>query len=415
MMSNQQGTQREVKVRLRRHPLILRVDRILAPNNQPMPDFNLAALAAKFPWITLSLALVIALGSILLLTPVARYTGWVDKPSLRKLHEGEIPLIGGWAVMAAVVALQFLGPREALAPLGYWVGALLLFVVALIDDRHPIRARYRFVVQFTAAVAGVSMGSEILPHLGDLLGTGVLSAWWIVVPVSVVGTVAVINAVNFTDGADGLCAGLGLISLFWFLIAVAIATSLAARSGAAPAPYAQSLIPLAAAVIGGLAGFLYFNLRSPWRRKAVVFMGDSGSMLIGFTLAWFAIHVASAYGSASVRPVVCLWIMAVPLADSASCMVRRILAGVTPMTADLKHLHHLVRRSGLTIGESVLVIHAGSFLCGLVGVTGWWLGMPERWMFAAFVAALLVFVGLTNLAWRRIDGLQPVVQAASMR
>lgn len=370
-----------------------------------MPVFDLAALASKFPWVSLSLGMAIAVGSILLLTPVARRIGWVDKPNLRKSHEGEIPLIGGWAVLFAVLGVQFLGPWDALAPLGFWIGALLLFIVAAIDDRYPIRARYRFMVQFAAALSAVALGNEMLPHVGDLLGIGDLTGWWIVIPVSVLGTVAVINAVNFTDGADGLCGGLAFISLFWFLIAVAIATSVADHSRVSPAPYAESLIPLAAAMMGSLAGFLYFNLRSPWRRRAVVFLGDSGSMLVGFTLAWFAIHVASAYGSASVRPVVCLWIMAVPLADSASCFLRRMLAGATPMSADLKHLHHLVQKSGLSTGQSVLVIHLGSFLCGLVGVTGWWLGMPDHWLFAAFVVSLLSFIAVTNLAWRRIDGI----------
>lgn len=256
-----------------------------------MFDTGLAALVAKFPWSTLAIAGAIAVCAILVLIPVARHAGWVDKPDLRKAHEGDVPLVGGWAVLLAMIALQMLGPEAGLAPTGYWLGALLLFVVALADDRKPIRARYRFLVQFAAAVAGVSLGGEVLPGIGDLLGTGAISAWWLVGPVSVIGTVAVINAVNFNDGVDGLCGGLGFIGFFWFLIAVSIAAGLAATSGDAPAGHAASLIPLAAAVMGGLAGFLLFNMRSPIRRRAVVFMGDSGSMLVGFTLAWFAIHV----------------------------------------------------------------------------------------------------------------------------
>lgn len=378
-----------------------------------MPDFDLAALAATLSWTTLSTAAAVAFGSILVLRPFARHTGWVDRPSNRKFHEGEIPLIGGWGVLLALLSVQLGGPAEAMAPTGYWVGAVLLFIVALVDDRYPIRARYRFMVQFAAAIAGISMGGQVLPDLGDLLGTGLVSAWWIVVPVSVLGTVAVINSVNFTDGADGLCGGLGFISLFWFLVAVAIASGTVGEASQAPAVYAQSLIPLAAAMMGGLAGFLAFNMRSPWRRKALVFLGDSGSMLVGFTLAWFAIHVTSAYGPHSVRPVVCLWIMAVPLADSASCIFRRIMAGVTPMTPDLKHLHHLVCKAGLTTGQSVVVIHVASFLCGLVGVCGWWFGIADRWMFAAFAVALSVFIGATNLAWRRIDGIATSHSAAS--
>jgi hypothetical protein len=105
-------------------------------------------------------------------------------------------------------------------------------------------------------------------------------------------------------------------------------------------------------------------------------------MLLGFTMAWLSVHATTAQGTHSVPPVVCLWIMAVPLADAASCIVRRVMTGVTPMTPDLRHLHHLVRRSGMSVGKSVGVIVAGSFVCGLVGVGGWWLGITEQWLFA---------------------------------
>ncbi len=85
------------------------------------------------------------------------------------------------------------------------------------------------------------------------------------------------------------------------------------------------------------------------------------------------------------------------------------------MRPDLKHLHHLVRRSGLTIGQTVAAIHAGSFVCGLVGVTGWYLKIADRWLFAGFVVALMVFVGITNLAWRRIEDTQVLAHAVEPR
>lgn len=368
-----------------------------------MPDFDLAVFFAKFPWMSFVSSMLLSMLMLLLLKPVARRTGWVDRPSHRKDHVGEIPLIGGWAVLMVAVLMQVLAPAAQRAPYGFWIGGLLLFGVALADDRSPIRARYRAMVQLGAAVAGVMLGGQLLPSLGDLFGFGPVTAWWLMLPVSILGTVAVINAVNFTDGADGLCGGLSFISLFWFLLSLMIAAPIAAELGEPAAPYAASMVPLAAAMCGGLAGFLWFNLRSPFRRKAAIFLGDSGSMLLGFTLAWFSIHVTSAYGAASPKPVVCLWILAVPLADSASCIVRRILSGVTPMTPDLKHLHHLLIRFGLTPAQAVFAIHIGSFLCGLVGVVGWALHVPETVLFGAFVLALLLFIGWTNLMWRRLD------------
>ena len=368
-----------------------------------MPDVPLFSLAAQFHLDTMATAFAIAVSSVVVLRPFARLAGWVDRPSPRKSHEGEIPLVGGWAILLALIAVQFAGPPELMAPGGYWVGALILFCVAVVDDRFPIRARYRLVAQLVAATAGIALGGQMLPDLGDLFGTGGLTAWWIVLPVSILGTVALINAINFMDGADGLCGGLAFIALFWYLVAVAMASSVAGRILADPTVDARSIIPMAAALMGGLAGFLVFNLRTPWRRSASVFLGDSGSMVVGFTLAWVALHLTSAFGTASVSPIVFLWIVAVPLADALSCFVRRTLAGDTPMTADLKHLHHLLPRLGLTTSRSVLLIHVSSFLCGLVGVAGWWLDIPDKQMFTAFVASLLAFTVGTNLAWRRIE------------
>ncbi|MDO4230961.1 MAG: MraY family glycosyltransferase [Lautropia sp.] len=369
----------------------------------------------SFPWSVLAGSLVLSFLATALLMPVARSIGWVDKPSVRKDHQGLIPLIGGWAILITLAVMQFIGPAGQCAPLGYWLGGLLLFSVALVDDRFPIRARWRAMVQVGAAVAAVGLGGRFLPSVGDVLGVGLglglLSNPWVMLPLSLVGTVAVINAVNFTDGADGLCGGLSFISLMWFAVALVFASQAAQAAGITPEPFAGAMVPMAAALMGGLAGFLWFNLRSPLRSRAAVFLGDSGSMLLGFTLAWFAIHATSAYGSASVKPVVSLWIVAVPLADSASCIVRRIRAGVTPMTPDLKHLHHLVVRLGLTPGQGVFAIHVGSFLCGLVGVGGWLLGFSERALFGTFVLVLLVFIAWSNLAWARLDGAQKKVTA----
>ena len=141
-------------------------------------------------------------------------------------------------------------------------------------------------------------------------------------------------------------------------------------------------------------------------------MGDGGSMVLGFTLSWLAIHVTTAFGSASVSPIACLWIVAVPLADTASCIVRRLMEGGSPMTPDLKHLHNLARRSGLTISQSVAAIHLGAFLCGLVGVMGWWRQIEDRWLFAFFAIALAIFIVVTNFAWRRLEGGEVVGQVS---
>jgi UDP-GlcNAc:undecaprenyl-phosphate GlcNAc-1-phosphate transferase len=374
-----------------------------------MTRFELLTLLEIIPTRTMAFSAAITVFAILALVPLARSTGWIDRPGVRKVHEGDVPLVGGWAIFAAMLLMQSMESLDAVAPRGYWAGAMILFIVALVDDRFPVRARYRFAAQVVAAVAGVSMGGQMIGDLGDLLGTGPLDAKWLVVPVSVMGTVALINAVNFSDGADGLCGGVSFTSVLWLVAAIGLAAA-GLDAGQSEAPHAQSLLPLACAMLGALLAFLLFNMRSPWRGRASIFLGDSGSMLVGFTMAWLSVHATTAQGPNSVPPVVCLWIMAVPLADAASCIVRRVMAGATPMTPDLRHLHHLVRRSGMSVGKSVGLIVAGSFFCGLVGVGGWWLGVTEQWMFAGFVASLFGFVAWTNLAWRRLDGRGAIVR-----
>jgi UDP-GlcNAc:undecaprenyl-phosphate GlcNAc-1-phosphate transferase len=304
------------------------------------------------PWLHLILSFSIAAVAILFLAPLARRTGWIDHPTGRKSHEGAVPLIGGWGLLIALLVVQALAPDVLQAPSGFWIGAFLLFFTSLADDRRPIRARYRLMVQLTVAVSGVSLGGQMLPSLGNLFDMGEVVSPWLVVPVSIIGTMALINAVNFSDGADGLCGGISLIALGWLAFAVSIAAGAASGSASVAFDYAQTLLPIAVTLMGALAGFLCFNLRAPWRKKASVFMGDSGSTLVGFTLAWIAIHATSAYGSESVSPVACLWIVAMPLADAASCFVRRLLAGVTPMTADLRHFHHLLGAHGLPVAQS---------------------------------------------------------------
>ncbi len=118
------------------------------------------------------LAVLLAVVAVRCLAPLASRAGWVDKPNFRKVHEGEVPVIGGWAVFIAIIAAQIYVAPEDRAPLGYWLGALLLFVVAVVDDRFPIRARYRLAVQVAAAFSGVFLGGQMLPELGDLVGLG---------------------------------------------------------------------------------------------------------------------------------------------------------------------------------------------------------------------------------------------------
>lgn len=349
------------------------------------------ALAASLP-----LALFAAVVFLVLIGPVSalmRRLGWIDRPSHRKAHAGAVPIAGGIGIVLTLlvaglwawVAPHSLGiDPAALAPLAerstlaLMAGALLVFAVAFTDDRTPIRARWRFLAQGAAALVAV-IGGTYISSLGELLWAAEIPLpLWIAVPFTLFGVCGVINALNMSDGADGLAGGLAFIATGWFALALAFIAGTDTQAAA--------LLPLALALAGALAGFLLLNLRAPWRAKASIFMGDSGSMTLGFVLAWLAVHLTQTYGEAGPPPVLALWVLAIPLADTISCMLRRAAHGASLTAPDHRHLHHLLPSTGLSIRRSVVIILAVALLLGGIGILGWRLGVPDWAMFWGWVA-----------------------------
>ena len=342
------------------------------------------------------LAMRAALVFLLLIAPVTSLThrlGWVDQPDRRKMHVGAVPLAGGIGIALtllavgiwAAIAPQYLGlDPTALASLARpWVwslagGALLVFMVALVDDRIPLRPRWRFMAQIAAALIAIA-GGTVVGSLGELLWAAELVLpLWFAVPFTVFGLCGVVNALNMSDGADGLAGGLALIAIAWFTVVLALLASTHAD--------AETLLLLVVVLAGALAGFLLLNLRAPWRARASIFMGDSGSMTLGFVLGWLAVRSTNAFGEAGLPPVVALWILAVPLADTVSCMLRRVAHGATPMSPDHRHLHHMLPAAGLSVRRSVVYILAAALALGGLGILGWRMGVADWLMFWTWLA-----------------------------
>ncbi|MFA7665644.1 MAG: MraY family glycosyltransferase [Burkholderiaceae bacterium] len=345
----------------------------------------------------LPVAIFAAVVFLILIGPVAALMsrfGWLDRlerPSHRNAHAVAVPIVGGVGVVLAVLTV---GIWTTVAPGGLGIvpeafgmseswqldlaaGASLVFIVALLDDRKPIRARWRFIAQALAVMVAVGGGTYIA-SLGELLWAAEIPLpLWFAVPFTVFSVCGVINALNMIDGADGLAGGLALIAMGWFALALALV--------AGTEPEATTLLPLAFALAGALAGFLLLNLRAPWRAKASIFMGDSGSMTLGFVLAWLAVHLTQDYGEAGPPPVLALWVLAVPLADTISCMLRRAAHGARLTAPDHRHLHHLLPTIGLSIRRSVVIILAVALLLGGLGILGWRLGVPDWVMFWGWV------------------------------
>jgi UDP-GlcNAc:undecaprenyl-phosphate/decaprenyl-phosphate GlcNAc-1-phosphate transferase len=338
------------------------------------------------------LTLPVTVLMIILLRAYAPGLGLVDAPGGRKEHHGEVPLVGGLAMFgglaAAVLAAGELAPGNAalLAALG------LLVVSGYLDDRHDLRPRLRFLIQAVAVLMMIYWGGVRLDNLGNLFGTGdvILGRW--AVPMTIFGVLGVISALNMIDGVDGLAGALAMVALLAFG-GFALATGALGDT---------LLLPLIFAV----AGFMLFNARTPWRSRASVFMGEAGSVLLGFSLAWYAVDFAAVRHAFT--PITAVWILAIPLMDTISLMLRRALKGQSPFAPDREHLHHILLRAGFTHGQTVAVALVLSVLLAAIGIAGWWLGVPEYVMFYSFIGLFALYLYGVMHAWKLMKAVKKV-------
>ena len=334
------------------------------------------------------IAFAVSSASILALWPVCLRWDHVDHPGGRKRHDISTPLSGGIAIAIAIVAMgAFLVPSTKFV--GFTFGVCTLLALGAMDDRKHVPALLRLAAQTLAVAVGMCLlGGVNIERLGNLVGTGqfTLDQWS--VAFTIFAAVGVINAVNMIDGIDGLAGGFAVT-----VIAVLIALA-ASHNGSA-----ISLVLLCLS-IGSVLGFLAFNLRMPWQRRARVFLGDAGSLVLGYMLAWFAIE-ASQTQARVIDPIAIVWLFGLPLCDTVYLMVSRLLRGRSPFAADRYHFHHLLLRMGLSTGWALYAWLAVAAVFMAVGVTGSLLGAPESAMFFGF---LLTFVGYflaVSRAWSR--------------
>jgi UDP-GlcNAc:undecaprenyl-phosphate GlcNAc-1-phosphate transferase len=338
--------------------------------------------------VSYGLALLLCCALMHFLRPVAARIGLIDEPTARKAHQGSIPLIGGVAMFCGFAAGALTLGIDLGAYGGFFAASTILLVVGVLDDLHELSSGTRFGAQILAAGLMAYWGGVVLHDLG-MLGSAakpfVLSGWAIVF--TVFATVGVINALNMSDGVDGLAGGLSLIALLG-LAYFAHGAVFAAERGL--------LLTLCAAVLG----FLLFNLRTPWRRRATVFMGDAGSMFLGFAITWFFISMSQGDGRA-MPPVVALWLLMVPLFDTVWLIVWRFSQGRSPTSSDVGHLHHVLQMTGMPAVTSVWLMLGIATIGAVAGLAAIEAGVTEATMFQAFLALFAGYCVLMAVSWRR--------------
>ncbi len=334
--------------------------------NHPLLSFSDTSILALAFFVSLLLSLAF--------TPVvdriARFFRIVDEPCHRKVHTECVARLGGVAMtiplLLVVMALAVPGREMA----GFLTGAVIIFIAGIVDDIKGISPGLKFCLQILAVICFMVIGGVHLKNLGDIFGLGSL-ALGIAGPLfTIIAMVGVINSFNLSDGLDGLAAGIAGIACLFFI----------------PFAYDQQnwvYMIVLVSLLGAILGFIRFN-----SHPARLFMGDSGSLVLGFVMAASAVALTQpeAMGR-GYQPVSALIILSLPIADTLYVMTSRIIAGNSPVMPDKSHIHHRLMQIGFSHQLTVSGIYC--FMLGM-GVIAWIIRPMPEWSQFYFVAGIYV-------------------------
>jgi UDP-GlcNAc:undecaprenyl-phosphate/decaprenyl-phosphate GlcNAc-1-phosphate transferase len=319
----------------------------------------------------------------------------LDIPDQRKVHLNPIPRVGGIAMgLGAFLPIILWAPMDHLVK-SMLIGSGIVVLFGLIDDVKHIGFKPKFVGQIVATLIVILYGGVKIKTIGMLGPPGYLLSDWISIPLTLLVIVAVTNAINLSDGLDGLAGG---ISLLTFLCIGYLA-------------YSYNFKPLetmSVAMIGAIFGLLRYNTH-----PAVVFMGDSGSQLLGF----FAITISLALTQRSnlLSPVLPLYLIGLPIIDTVWVFFRRISLKKSPFVADQNHLHHKLMALGLYHSESVVSIYLFHAILVCMAFifrsrSDWFL-LTLYFLFSGLMATTAFLLIRNNWKIKRIDFIDKIIKA----
>lgn len=293
------------------------------------------------------LAFLVTIVSIPIVKKIAVYFRIVDRPNARKVHTKQMPRLGGISILFGFIAgFICLFPHIPYMP-SFLLGAFVIVLTGVVDDKFSISAKAKLAAQITAATIFVTSGPLI--DFVNIPFVGYLDFGWFSYPITVFWIVTMTNAINLIDGLDGLASGVSSIALCSLLV-MAILNQQAL------------VISLIVILLGSTLGFLIFNFH-----PAQIFMGDGGSMFIGYTIA--VISIIGLFKSVTLFSLLIpVMILAVPIFDTVFAVIRRLIKKQKLTTPDKAHLHHSLMALGFSHRGTVLIIYAVSSFFGAAAI-----------------------------------------------
>jgi UDP-GlcNAc:undecaprenyl-phosphate GlcNAc-1-phosphate transferase len=335
-------------------------------------------------------AFLSAFMAIKIFKPLAIDVGLVDKPNARKHHEGQIPLIGGISIFAAVLAASLLWLPNTIELRMYLIASAMMVFIGALDDKYDLKVRIRIIGQIIIASLMIYGVGGYISNLGDLFGLGNVNLGPFGIVFTYIAIIVVINAYNMVDGIDGL---IGSLSLNTFT-AIAVLFLMSDNHN-----YLSYPLILATATLP----YLVFNLDFFKKYTKKIFMGDAGSMFIGLSVIWL-LSMGTQGESASFKPVTALWICAVPLMDMLAIVMRRYRKGKSPFKPDRDHLHHILQRAGLSSRQTLIAISVFSVLMSIIGLLGEYFQVPESISLILFVLVFVLYNRYArHFSWKYVE------------
>ena len=319
-------------------------------------------------------ALFVSLVLVPILRRWALVSGTLDTPNERKIHEQATPRFGGVAIYLSFLFTILVFVEFSREVRGILAGGLVVFVVGLLDDLYGLSPKKKFAGEISGVVVTMMVGHLYIFNLGNLFGFGeIVLPFWLAIPFTIFAVVGVTNAINLIDGLDGLSGGVSVIALVSFML-------LAFHDGLSDVMF------LCAALTGAVIGFLKYNTY-----PARIFMGDAGSLNVGFVLGSLAVFLSQAPRS-TVSPMVPVVVLGLPVIDAIWVMVRRLMKSKGPFTSDMTHVHHKFLDLGFQHRFVVIIIYGISLFWALVAIVA--RSWPEYMLLLTYIVVSMIFYGV---------------------